>query len=290
MPIPFTCPHCGVTTDVADQYAGQSGPCARCGQSITIPLSAGGPMNAPPARRMQGATIAIIILVAVLGVVVVCGGILAALLLPAVQAAREAARRAACMNNLKQIGLAMHNYHDANKHFPPAYVADKDGRPMHSWRVLLLPFLEEQNLYEQYRFDEPWDGPNNRLMWDQMPAVFRCPSDPQADPSKTSYAAITGAGTVFDGSKSASIKTITNGISKTVMVVEAPGSAMNWLEPKDLEVAELSSQINVAPGAGMSTFHPRGVNALYCDGSVRFLQSPISVEELKTMTQATGRD
>ena len=145
MPIDFRCPHCGHQTLVADQFAGQSGPCSKCGQTITVPGTAGPapPIGAPPPRSTgsSGAAIAAIIAAVVVGLFF-CGGILIALLLPAVQAAREAARRTQCSNNLKQIGLAMHNYHDVNQQFPPAYIADADGQPMHSWRVLILPYLE----------------------------------------------------------------------------------------------------------------------------------------------------
>src|SRR5437588_6801844 len=100
-----------------------------------------------------------------------------ALLLPAVQAAREAARRAQCTNNLKQIGLAMHNYHSSNNCFPPAFTTDRDGKPLLSWRVLLLPYLECSSLYANFHLDEPWDSPHNRPLVNQMPSVFACPSD-----------------------------------------------------------------------------------------------------------------
>ena len=103
------------------------------------------------------------------------GGILVALLLPAVQAAREAARRMQCTNNLKQIALAMHNYHDVHGSFPAAYIADENGRPMHSWRVALLPYLERSDLYNQYNFNEPWDSPGNLKVAEQLPQTYRCP-------------------------------------------------------------------------------------------------------------------
>jgi len=168
MPIDFACPHCGRQTSVADQYAGQTGPCAGCGQSITIPMPGGAPIKhmpvTPPAGGGgAGPAVAAIAVAVILGVFV-CGGILVALLLPAVQSAREAARRAQCSNNLKQIALAFHNYHDTYRTFPPAYIPDEDGNPKHSWRVLILPFLEQRALYEQYNFDEPWDSPNNRIV------------------------------------------------------------------------------------------------------------------------------
>ena len=107
------------------------------------------------------------LLTAFLVVILGCGCI--GLLLPAFSSAREAARRMQCLNNLKQIALALHNYHDVYGVFPPAYIPDAQGKPKHSWRVLILPFLEEQGTYEKYDFDEPWDGPNNRALLTSMP-------------------------------------------------------------------------------------------------------------------------
>src|SRR5262245_37264512 len=119
MAIPFTCPHCGAQTNVDEQYAGQSGPCARCGQTVTVPLPAGA-ASRPPGGRSSSSTAWIVVL-AVAASCVLCGGpIGVALLLPAVQAAREAARRAQCSNNLKQIGIALMNYHDVYHTYPPA--------------------------------------------------------------------------------------------------------------------------------------------------------------------------
>jgi hypothetical protein len=111
--------------------------------------------------------------------------ILGVVLLPAAMngSGQGAARRMVCSNNLKQLGLALHNYHQTYGCFPPAYVADEDGRPMHhSWRVLVLPFLEQQQLYDQYRFDEPWDGPNNRKLAENVISIFHCPEDGEKSP------------------------------------------------------------------------------------------------------------
>ena len=165
MPIAYSCPHCGKQFSVAEQYAGQTGPCAACGKSITIPTLPGGgygyaPQNPAPG---SGAGVAAII-IAVVGMFIVCGGILVALLLPAVQAAREAARRAQASNNLKQIGIALHNYHDTFNSFPPSVVSDENGRPLYSGRVLLLPFLEQKPLYDQFDLTQPWDSPANQAV------------------------------------------------------------------------------------------------------------------------------
>src|SRR5204863_151662 len=82
----------------------------------------------------------------------------------AIRDAHEAARRSNCKGELKQIGLALLNYREVYGCFPPAFIADESGRPMHSWRVLILPYIDHVSLYYEYRFDEPWDGPNNRKL------------------------------------------------------------------------------------------------------------------------------
>ncbi|MCH5377127.1 MAG: DUF1559 domain-containing protein, partial [Planctomycetes bacterium] len=173
----------------------------------------------------------------------VIAGCLLMCLLPAVQAAREAARRYMCVNNLKQISLALLNYHDDYRCFPPAYVADADGKPMHSWRVLILPYIEERSLYDQYDFSEPWDGPNNRKLLSKMPHVYACPSQPRGtnDPAAfaTSYVAVVGPRTAWPGVKSTKVADITDGTSNTIMVVELSGQQIPWMEPRDPSLAEV---------------------------------------------------
>jgi len=248
MPIRFTCPHCGVTTDVADHYAGQSGSCAHCGKTITVPLPSGFSPSAaagiPPKRGLGAGWIALIVAVAVIPVILVCGGILVALLLPAVQAAREAARRVACTNNMKQIGLAMYSYEQKYGCFPPAFIPDKDGKPLHSWRVLVLPYLGQQALYAQYRFDEPWDGPHNRTLASQMPSVYACPTDMPPGGSVTSYAMLVGPHAISTGPKGRSSSEIKDGLSNTIMVAEAADAGINWMEPRDLNTESMRFQIN----------------------------------------------
>lgn len=290
MPIPFTCPHCGVATNVADEYAGQSGPCASCGRMITIPgLAKDAASYAPPASRSGGMTLLVIALVGAGVLFMGCGGIMVAMLLPAVQAAREAARRSQCTNNLKQIGLAMHNYHSQYGCFPPAYLPDENGKPMHSWRVLLLPYMDMEPLYQQYRFDEPWDGPHNRTLVNVMPPVYQCPSDKGGNTATTTnYVVITGPGTVFDGGKSSGIADIRDGTSNTFMVVEVPGTSANWMEPKDVTADELKQILPLGGALGgpmPRELHPGGFNALLCDGSVRFISYSIDPETFKLLIE-----
>ena len=87
----------------------------------------------------------------------------------------DAARRAQSMNNLKQFALAMHNYHDTNGKFPAASSFDKDGKPLLSWRVHVLPYLEQAELYKQFHLDEPWDSEHNKKLIEKMPNVLASP-------------------------------------------------------------------------------------------------------------------
>ena len=299
MPIHFTCPHCGTTTNVADQYAGQSGPCIRCSKTITVPGPDGAASSfsgtgAPPKRGLGTGTIILIVLGASLPVVLVCGGILAGLLVPAVQAAREAARRVQCTNNLKQIGLALHNYEAANHCFPPAFIPDENGKPMHSWRVLILPYIEEQALYREYRFDEPWDSPHNSALAARMPSIYHCPSEGETDGIETSYAMIVGPHAFSDGPTLRKMADITDGLSNTIMVAEASGAGINWLEPRDLDVERMTFQMRSTNdpqepnSSDISSSHPGVANVVLGDGSVRSLSDTLDTEALKAMTTIDG--
>lgn len=307
MPISFTCPHCAKQTTVGDEYAGQSGPCKFCGETITVPGGDGKailtPVQAPKPGTVPagtgtaaggmgtGAVIAIAV-AACLVLFLVCGGVLVALLLPAVQAAREAARRTQCNNNLKQIALAFHNYNDTHGTFPPAYIPDEDGKPMHSWRVLILPFLEYGPIYDQYNFDEPWNSPGNRAVANTPIPVFSCPSSPDSVGSTgTNYMVITGSGTVFDGAKAAKIADITDGTSNTILVVEVTGTGTKWAEPVDLDASKLSPPFSGGSGAGNAgSQHPGGMNAAVCDGSVQFLSDTIPRQTLDAMVTKAGNE
>jgi len=225
-----------------------------------------------------------IVLVAVLVGVLVCGGILAALLLPAVGAARGAARRAQCTNQLKQIGLAMYNYHDTYKCFPPAVITDEDGKPMRSWRVAILPFVEQAPLYDQYDFSEPWDGPNNRALESMFPDTYRCPSDTASGPLNAGYVMIVGKGTLGgEPNEAVNIARVMDGTANTILAIEVAGSDIHWMEPRDLTVEEAVTFITNPAATGLLHAHPGGVNVLKADGSVRFLPESTDPEMVRSL-------
>lgn len=291
MAISFTCPQCGLQSQVDDQYAGQTGPCRQCGAMVTVPGAQapahGAPAYGAPAQRSSSAGILIVVLGGALVAMFMCGGVLIALLLPAVQAAREAARRSQCNNNLKQIGLAMQNYADVYKEFPPAYLADAEGKPMHSWRVLILPYMEQEALYNRYRFDEPWDGPNNSRLAAEMPPAYRCPSD-AVTTNTTDYVVITGPGTMFDGDKSIGFGSIKDGTSNTLLVVESANAGVHWMEPRDLDAGQMTFTVNGPGGSEISSNHPGGAEAVFADGATRFISGSVSPQVLRALTTPAG--
>jgi len=296
MPISFTCPHCGKQTNVADEYAGQTGPCSGCGQTITIPSGAGQtpfPAASSPPRPVAKGTgtgrgvVWIVVAVACLVLLVPCSGILIALLLPAVQSAREAARRSQCNNNLRQIAIAFHNYHDVYKTFPPAHIPDKDGRPMHSWRVLILPFMEQQALQQQYDFNEPWDSPKNHLVTSTVVPAYKCPSAP-GQPTETNYMVVTGPGTLFEGAEGCSIAEITDGTSNTILVVEVAGTGVNWAEPRDLDAATFSPPFSPPRPDAAGSYHAGGLNVVLADGATRFLSNSIDPATVRGLITRAG--
>jgi len=284
MAISFSCPHCGSFTEVAEQYAGQSGPCKSCGNVITIPFAGTIPakVTAAPPPRSSSSAIPVVMVAVLIGAIGLCavGGILVALLLPAVQAAREAARRMQCSNNLKQIALAMHNYHDVYKSLPPAYTVDAQGNKLHSWRTLLLPFLEQSALYEQIDLNKPWDAPENQIFANTVVPAFSCASHPSGEsPAFTHYMVIVGPNTMFPGSTPVGFADILDGTSNTIMVVEVRDQQVPWMQPDDLSLDQMTMAINQGSNTPGS-YHPGGVNAALGDGSVRFISQTIDPNTL----------
>lgn len=209
-------------------------------------------------------------------------GIAIGLLLPAVQAARAAAQRTSASNNLKQIALAMHNYHDAYVKFPAPAIVDANGKPLLSWRVAILPFIDQQPLYQQFKLDEPWDSPNNRALIAKMPPVYQSPG--AQNEGKTRYLLPVGKGAMFaQPDAGVRIASITDGTSNTLMTVEAaPDKAVIWTKPDDLAFnPERPLDGLVAPGA--PTFQVG-----FADGSVRVMAANIAADVLRALFSPQG--
>jgi hypothetical protein len=147
---------------------------------------------------------------------------------------QDARNRTNSMNNLKQIALALHNYASVNAAKLPTDVLDGTGKPLLSWRVLLLPYLEAQNLYTKFKLDEPWDSKNNKPLLDMMPKVFASPRAKVKGKGYTVYQVFSGPGALFDKGKTKyNIGNIPDGTSNTIFTVEA-STAVPWSKPADL--------------------------------------------------------
>ncbi|MGA2253732.1 MAG: DUF1559 domain-containing protein [Thermoguttaceae bacterium] len=200
------------------------------------------------------------------------------LALPAVEAARAAGRRAASMNNLKQIALAVLNYESTNNTFPPAYSSAKaTGKALLSWRVAILPYVEEQALYQQFHLDEPWDSPNNKKLIEKMPKLYRSPAS-HARPGMTNYVTFRDKDSVFPGKEPVRMTDIPDGTSNTLMAVEVDDSkAVIWTKPDDLDFNPTN------PLVGLGNVWHNGFIVLFCDGSVRFISTGIDPAMMKNL-------
>ncbi|MSR31743.1 MAG: DUF1559 domain-containing protein [Gemmataceae bacterium] len=201
----------------------------------------------------------------------------AALMLPAVQKVRSAANRTQSMNNLKQIALAMHNYNDVYQGFPSAAICDANGKPLLSWRVAILPFIDQDNLYKQFKLDEPWDSPNNKKLIAIMPKVYFHPELNQQGDTKTHYRIFYGNGAAFELTKKTQLAKIPDGTSNTIMAVEAADS-VEWTKPEEFPFDPKGNLPKMANVNG-------GFNASLCDGSVRFISANIQEKILKLLIQ-----
>lgn len=197
-------------------------------------------------------------------------------------------RRSQCISNLKYIGLGLQNYADVYSCFPPAYQTDESGKPMHSWRVLILPFIEQQALYDRYDFNEPWNGPHNSLLAKEMPPIYRCPSNTANNGTTTDYVAIVGPETMWQADHGAKFSEIKDRTSMTIAVVEASGAKINWMEPRDLPFSAVSHGINAKQGGGISSAHPGAVIALFADGHVQTLEQKLPLDVLKALCTKAG--
>jgi hypothetical protein len=204
-----------------------------------------------------------------------------ALLLPAVQKVRQAAARISSQNNLKQIVLACLNYETAYGHFPHD-ITDKNGKPLLSWRVAILPFVEQDNLYKQFKLDEPWDSEHNKPLSQAAVKVFESPQADPTPPGMTHYKAFVGPGTAFERGKPLKILDFTDGTSNTILVIEA-GDAVPWAKPEDIPFDPKKALPKLAL-PGVADF----VNLAMADGSVRTVNVTKLTE--KTLKAAITRN
>jgi hypothetical protein len=344
MTIEFPCA-CGQPLQAQDEHAGQLTRCPKCGREVTIPAGRPAPAAQPPPRpqavtrrprsdashpeeddegdrprrrrpQSSGMSTGCIVLL-VLGIVgavsMVClVPILIGLLLPAVQKVRQAAERIQDTNNLKQLGLAVISYNDDHGQLPPAVVYDRDGKPLYSWRVLILPYIGEDALYQQFHLDEPWDSPHNKPLLAQMPKVFAQPGMPPQEPYATYYQVFDGPGAAFhsdpgglrpfdpnakvgfgvappkggglalqQGKVARFPADFVDGTSNTILIAEG-ADPVPWTKPGDLPFTP-NGPLPKLGGILHGDF-----DTVLADGSVHFVRKGVSEETLRAAVTING--
>ncbi len=196
-------------------------------------------------------------------------------------AARTQAQKTTSANNLREIGLALNQHSMMSQQFPAQAKQGADAKPLLSWRVMILPFLDGQALYSQFKLDEPWDSEHNKPLADKMPDVFNSPKGPGH--GLTVYQVPVGPGTVFEGNAARGPNEIPDGMSNTILVVETPADkAVPWTKPDDWQFDPTK------PLTGLADVWPDGFQVVFADGSVATLNAKTDPAVFKALLTRDG--
>ena len=230
--------------------------------------------------------------------------LIAVLLVVAVPIYRRMQRDAelrGCESRLRHIALALEHYHDKYGQYPPVHSCDASGRPAHSWRVLLLPFLDTTAApaLSKYKFAEPWNGPNNTKLrkndafFRSCPRFFRCPSD-RSPRTITSYVAVVGQSTMWPPSLYMRSVDVIHGLGNSIIIVEVANSDIEWLEPRDLPLADLHNALQSGSQPALLGSHEKngiqGGIVVFADDHTEFLPHSIDENELTKMLSRADRE
>ncbi|HBJ37612.1 MAG TPA: hypothetical protein DDZ51_23220 [Planctomycetaceae bacterium] len=314
MPYLFTCTHCQTKTLVDDRYSGQSGRCVTCGAEIRLPDFA------PPETRAAGGARGVatrgpaawqlgnsrpmvrrLVAAAVVLVLVICGSVaMVRYGSPALTSIQTNRLRVQSIRNIERIASALNAYAADHGTYPPPVIRRPDGTLMHSWRVLVLPYLDQKELFNDYDMNQPWDSPSNLELTSRMPAVYRAASS-QLYGSDAAYFLITGPGTLFPPAPASdpagSFRPLSPGAvsddhGQTLLVVEASSLTSNyypsWLEPHDLDVTLMQGVIGTSSGREMGGVNVGGAVVATVDGRSHFLSDQTSPSTVMALITVSG--
>lgn len=196
---------------------------------------------------------------------------------------RETARRITCLNNLKQISLALLNYEEEHGTLPPAFTVDENGNRLHSWRTLLLPYLELQKLYDTIDLTKPWDDPANEQARETFVEVYECPSA-HSDDGSTTYLAVVGPDCVFSADGARSSSDVVDGAAETITFLDVAWSRdIHWMSPEDISPEEVIEMFNAH-----EAHHPAIYQVAFLDGHATAIPEDIEREALRAMLTIAG--
>ncbi len=318
MPYLFTCTHCQTKTLVDDRYSGQSGRCVTCGAEIRLPdfappetrtasgargVSPGGSPGGSTAWQMGNSSPMFrrLVAAAIMLVIVVCGAVaMVRYGSPALTTIQTNRMRVQSARNIERIASALNAYASDHGTYPPPVIRRPDGTLMHSWRVLLLPYLDEKELFNDYDMNQPWDSPGNIEMTTRMPSVYRAASNPLYG-TDSAYYLITGPGTLFPPAPASgpagafrplSPSSVSDDPGQTLLVVEASALTSNyypsWLEPRDLDVTLMQGVIGTSAGREIGGVNVGGAVVATVDGRSHFLSDQTSPSTVMSLITISG--
>lgn len=217
-----------------------------------------------------------------------------AVIIPPVGHPRRPSVRAQCLNNMRQLALACHNYHSAYGRLPPPFTVDDDGKPLHSWRVLILPFIEEQALYEDLDLTKPWNDPVNMKHAHRMPDIFLCPTHGPTSAGrfahvKTPYVAVVGKETIWDPTAGGlTFNSVKDGSSNTIMFVESDAHQVHWMSPMDFKFSDIVAMNEKGETDMISSNHQGGSNVVLADGSACFVLDTVKAADIRAASTIQG--
>lgn len=299
MPYQFTCPHCKTITLVDDRYSGHVGRCVTCDKAIEVPHFASHrstvesskfntrrPLS-PAVRRWLAAACCTAALLGVASLISRYG-------VPVIANLSSGRERAIAVSNLEKIANALNAYAADHGVYPLPIIRDANGNAMHSWRVSILPYLNELQLYNSYDFNQPWDAPQNYAVIEAMPGVYASPTQGSGSGRECYYQLVTGDRTLFPKSGPLGPKNVLDDLAKTALVVEAlpPKSGQNlvsiWTEPTELDIQGMSGLIGNKPGIEVGSVTEGGVAIVTVDGTGHFLKDTTPPEIVLAILTASG--
>ncbi len=293
MPYLFTCPHCQTQTQVEDRYSGQSGQCVNCGNPIQLPefgrRVADPSVETPaarsaPVRWIAGAIVSLIIMACLVFAVIQIGS----QSISRVAASRD---RSMSIRNLQRIAEALNAYAADHGSYPPVATTDDSGRSLHSWRVLILPYLGEEILYNEIDLSVAWDDPINTNVARRMPSVYQHPNASQHNLDyQSGYHLVTGPGTLFPVSGPLGPADIVDDPAQTIVVIEAKPTVLSglWTEPVEVDYDKMQGNIGGNPNTEVGGLLVGGVAMATADGRGHFLPDTTDPSILRSLITPRG--